>query len=39
MWFIIIASKRGGNKQPSNWVTNLGLGHHETWVGLATTFA
>jgi len=39
MWFITIAFKRRGNKQLSNWVTNLGLGHHETCMGLATIFA
>jgi hypothetical protein len=38
MWFITIAFKRGGNKQLSNSVINLGLGHHGTWVGLAQFF-
>jgi hypothetical protein len=37
MWFITKASKRGGNKQPSNWITNLGLRHKETWVRWLTT--
>jgi len=39
MCFITKASKRGGNKQPSNWITNLGLRHKETWVGWLTNFS
>jgi hypothetical protein len=37
MWFITIASIRGGNKQASKWVANLRLKHKETWVGSITT--
>jgi hypothetical protein len=36
MWFITIASRKGGNKQFSNWVANLRLRHKEILVGLVT---
>jgi hypothetical protein len=35
MWFFTIALRRGGNKQPLNWVANLRLRHKEIWVSLA----
>jgi len=37
MWFITKESERGGNKQHSNWITNLKLRLKESWVGWLTT--